>query len=156
MIKFSDIITRERIIISDGHCSKYEILGYMSEKFADCAEIDGKHKIFPDIIERESIFSTGIGAGVAIPHIHKPYISGVNAAFCVMRSPIDYNSMDEIPVSFIIMILTSGKEHEKYLGTVAKFANLLRSENMRNTLISATAENDIMKLLDDSEEFKEE
>ena len=56
--------------------------------------------------------------------------------------------MDAKAVNFVIMILTSGNEHERYLKVIAKFANLLKKSDIRARLLKSTEIFEIMAILE--------
>ena len=147
MIKFKEIMAENRILIIKRKLSKNELLKKMSSLYKSDPKISKPENILQDILAREEIISTGIGAGIAIPHIHKEYIEGVNCAFAVVKESIDFDSMDNIPINFAIMILTSGKEHKRYLQTVAKFAKLLKEKEVKSDLLSCNSPEEILNIL---------
>ena len=151
MESFKNMLDEKRILFLEGISDKNSVLASMSNLFETCDMVHSKNEILPDILARENIISTGIGAGIAIPHIHKDYIEGVNTAFCVLKNGIDFNSMDKSPVHFIIMILTSGKEHERYLKVIAKFANMLRKNDVRKSLMECSNVAEIINILNNED-----
>src|SRR4051794_24317627 len=48
--------------------------------------------------ERESIQSTGVGGGVAIPHGEIDRLDGLTGAVLLCPSPIDFDAIDNAPV----------------------------------------------------------
>lgn len=147
MENFSKLICSNRIRCFNDPLDKNSILKSMTELFNNCDAVHKKDSILPDIITREKIISTGIGAGIAIPHIHKDYIDGINVAFGILKHGVDFNSMDKVPVHFVIMILTSGQEHERYLHVIAKFANLLRKSDIKQRLLECNDVEDVINIL---------
>ncbi|MCD6186349.1 MAG: PTS sugar transporter subunit IIA [Deltaproteobacteria bacterium] len=71
--------------------------------------IKNKKELLATLIERESLASTGIGNGVAIPHPRTPLSEmHKNSAIitCFFEKPVDFGSIDNKPV-FIMFILLS-------------------------------------------------
>jgi mannitol/fructose-specific phosphotransferase system IIA component (Ntr-type) len=58
------------------------------------------------LIHRDELGPTGIGEGVAIPHVWHAGLHRVIAALAVSRKGINYPSLDRQPVHIILLILT--------------------------------------------------
>ena len=54
---------------------------------------------------REETMSTGIGFGIAIPHASCEHVSKVVAAFGRSREGIEFDSLDDAPVRFVVMFV---------------------------------------------------
>ena len=91
-----------------------------------------------DLLLREEIVSTGIGGGVALPHIHKEYISDIEVGVLFLKEGVDYNSLDSQPVNFLFFILTSGNCHQNYLRFVAKLTSIFRIRGEKEKLRQIT------------------
>ncbi len=152
MIEFTDLLPVKRVVLQENSISKDELLQNMVSLFVDSPDVLCKEKVLSDILERELIMSTGIGAGVAIPHIHTNYINGVIVAFAVSKVSIDFDSMDKVPVNFIIMVLTSEEVRDEYLHTVAKFASLLRNHHIRELLVGSHSPKEVIDIMLEYEE----
>jgi nitrogen PTS system EIIA component len=58
------------------------------------------------VINRDELGPTGIGEGVAIPHVWHAGLDRMVAALAVSRGGLDYPSLDGEPVHIIVLILT--------------------------------------------------
>ncbi len=58
------------------------------------------------LIRRDELGPTGIGEGVAIPHIWHAGLDRLVAALAVSRGGLDYPSLDGEPVHIVLLILT--------------------------------------------------
>ncbi len=58
------------------------------------------------LIRRDELGPTGIGEGVAIPHIWHAGLDRFIAALAVSRAGLDYSSLDGEPVHIVLLILT--------------------------------------------------
>ena len=73
--------------------------------------------------DRERLGSTGFGNGVAIPHGKLDGLAHVSAVFVRLERPIDYQSIDDLPVDLVFMLLSpvdAGAEHLKALAQVSR------------------------------------
>lgn len=71
-------------------------------------------KVDPDfllqvLLAREKMGSTGIGEGIAIPHVRNPVVLNGSKAIislCFLEHPIDFNSADGLPVTTLFTIIS--------------------------------------------------
>ena len=55
---------------------------------------------------REDSASTGIGRGIAVPHVCLPGLDQAYALFCTLDEPIDFDLIDNKPVDLNFTIVT--------------------------------------------------
>jgi len=81
--------------------------------------------LFDALMARERIGTTGIGGGVAIPHVKLPSAERVYAVLVRLENPIDYDAIDGAPVDLIFMLLAPSEskttQHLKVLAQVSRF-----------------------------------
>lgn len=73
--------------------------------------------------KREELGSTGIGGGVAIPHVKMEGLGSLAAAFGISRAGLDFRSVDGEPVRVVILVVrpeTGSEEHLQFLRWVAQ------------------------------------
>ena len=72
---------------------------------------------------REKIGSTGFGGGAAIPHGKIEGLSGVFGYFARLETPVDFQSIDNMPVDLVFLLLSppdAGADHLKALARVSR------------------------------------
>lgn len=97
-------------------------------------EVDREHLVA--ILEaREAMGSTGIGQGIAIPHVRNPILLHVDhpmVALFLLRHPVDFDSIDSQPVHAIFLVVSSSiPEHLRIL---AELGFALRDSRLRDLL----------------------
>ncbi len=94
---------------------------------------------------REAMGSTGIGDGIAIPHVRNPILLHVTAPFvtlCLLRDPVDFDAVDGRPVHALFTVIsTNVPGHLRILGQLG-FA--LHDEELRRLLIHRASGSDIL------------
>lgn len=96
--------------------------------------------------ERERKISTGIGSGVAIPHAFSDSIDTVVAAFARSHDGVDFESLDNAPVNFIILFIVPKKEYNMHLQTLAAIARMFNNCQVRQQLMQAQSAADILDI----------
>ncbi|HPO16957.1 MAG TPA: PTS sugar transporter subunit IIA [Candidatus Hydrogenedentes bacterium] len=106
------------------------------------------------VMARETVDSTGIGNGIAVPHAR---VSGLKSLMCAVgrhKAGIDFMSVDKKPVHLIFLVCYPPTQQTTYLNFVATIAKLLRSEENVKAMLRAPAEKDMFAVLEQiSESF---
>lgn len=93
--------------------------------------------IFDALYKREKLGSTGIGEGVAIPHTRILEITKSTGLLLRLKTPIDFESIDNRPVDIIFVLLTSEQEQSQHLNILACVARRLRSPKVLERMRAA-------------------
>jgi mannitol/fructose-specific phosphotransferase system IIA component (Ntr-type) len=96
--------------------------------------------------QREETMSTGIGFGIAIPHASSDRVTEVVAAFGRSSGGIEFDSLDNAPVKFVVLFVVPRDQFQMHLRTLAAIAKLLNDRTVRESLGSATEAKDILAI----------
>jgi PTS system nitrogen regulatory IIA component len=101
-----------------------------------------------DIFYREQLMSTGVGLGLAIPHVRfKGITMPVIAIGVKPRGIPDYQSIDDRPVTIVIMILVGENQHKEHIRLLAQIVAIFKNEETRNAVIAAASADEICSIL---------
>ncbi len=87
------------------------------------------------IMEREKMGSTGIGDGVAIPHIKTEDVDKIVGAFGISKKGIEFDSLDGQPVYLSFLLLTPQGEKNNHLQALAEISAFFKDNQSRNELM---------------------
>ncbi len=99
------------------------------------------------LVERERLSTTAIGNEVAIPHSRLAGLDHILVAVARKKAGLDFDALDKRPVKLIFVVLAPESEANIYLKTLAYLARLLSDEDVKNRLIKAASEKEILKIL---------
>lgn len=102
----------------------------------DEAVVDAK-KFVAHLIRREQESSTGIGKGVAVPHVHEGTIRRQLLAVGISRQGIPFNAVDGQPVHIVALLATPGKHQKQHMELLAALSRLLQHARVREALLAA-------------------
>ena len=94
---------------------------------------------------REAMGSTGIGDGIAIPHVRNPILLHVRrpmVALFLLDRPVDFESIDGRPVHAIFLVVSSSVP--SHLRILAELGLALRDSELRGLLQSRADDRDLM------------
>ncbi|XHR28663.1 MAG: PTS sugar transporter subunit IIA [Chthoniobacteraceae bacterium] len=103
---------------------------------------------------REETMSTGIGFGIAIPHASSDRVSEVVAAFGRSSSGIEFDSLDGLPVKFIVLFIVPKDQFQTHLRTLAAIAKFLNDRSVRDRLATAANPQEILSIFEASSPMK--
>ena len=109
-------------------------------------------KITRAIIRRENEASTGLGKGVAVPHIKLADVSAPVAAVGLSSEGIDFKSLDEQPVYSIILLLSPDDNTDNHLKAMECIFGHLQKDRFRSFLRQADTNEYIKDLLLEADE----
>ena len=89
------------------------------------------------VIKREKEASTGMGKGVAVPHVKTSAVKEVVAAIGCCGAGIDFSSLDKQPVYTVILLLSPTGNADSHLQVMECIFRNLQSEDFRRFLRQA-------------------
>jgi len=153
-MKFSDFICFEAIVpeleAKDRDGAILELVSALDaqKKLGGCS----CNEIVKMVISRENEGSTGMGKGVAMPHIKHPALKNVIATVGVSGNGIDFASLDKQPVHSIILLLSPSDDPDKHLQAIESVFKHLQKERFRKFLKQAENAEQIEELLKEADE----
>jgi nitrogen PTS system EIIA component len=103
--------------------------------------------------EREQLFSTGIGDGVALPHARNALVGLVDQPVIVFgrhSKGIPYGAIDGIPARlFFLLVAPTVTQH---LAVLARISRLLRDPKVRQDLLIAGSSSQALTVIREAEE----
>ena len=153
-MKFSDFICYEAVVpqltSSDRDTAITELVESLHRQGrfgdADC-EI-----ITKGVISREREASTGIGKGVAVPHVKNNAVKDVVATVGLCGTGIDFSALDKLPVYSIILLISPADNPDKHLQAMKKIFGHLQQEKFRKFLRQCQNAEQIKDLLTEADE----
>jgi mannitol/fructose-specific phosphotransferase system IIA component (Ntr-type) len=105
-----------------------------------------KPSVLAALKQREETMSTGIGFGIAIPHASSDCVTEVVAGFGRSKGGIEFDSLDNQPVHFIVLFIVPRDQFQTHLRTLAAIAKFLNDRTVREELGTAATAEDILKV----------
>jgi len=126
---------------------KFEAIEELARVFDGSGLCDDIDSLVNALKEREGIMSTGIGAGIAIPHAKIPGVKEMAFAIGISEKGIDFDSMDGHSVNLIILVIAGEKQHKDYLRLLSNIMAILKKEPIKEKIIKASNSEDILEIL---------
>ncbi len=113
------------------------VLAELAELLSTDPNVLDSRAFLEAIIAREKLGSTGVGLGVAIPHVKIPEVRDYAISVGRSRAGIDFDSHDAKPAHLIFMIAASETQTREFVKMLARVNRLLRFEANRTGLMEA-------------------
>jgi len=97
--------------------------------------------------EREILGSTGVGHGIALPHLSLKTLFEPVILFFRLKRPLEWEAIDKKPVKIIVFIFSPEKEREFYLKLLSHIADLLSNEKIISSLLKAKTKEEVFQYL---------
>ena len=132
------VLIPERVGIIDSN-DKESTLRQVIQLLATAPEVKDADELARGIFHREQLMSTGIGMGIAVPHVRLASVEKPTMAVGISAKGIrDYESLDDSPVHLIFMIAAGKDQHKQYLHLLSAVSRRLKDSHIRGQLINAT------------------
>ncbi len=152
-MKLSEILHKDAIVNELQSKDKQGVLKELSQAAAKVSQAT-HDEILGVLEERESLGSTGIGGGIAIPHGKLPDMDSVILGLGISRTGVEYDSLDNKPVHIFFVILTPEDSTGGHLKVLAQVSKLLKQEQFKTDLLQTRTSEDIFDIIcQQDEEF---
>ena len=97
---------------------------------------------------RETLGSTGVGRGIAIPHCRSTVVSRLRLAYGNHGAGLEYQAIDGQPVhDFFLIVAPPLEVSNQYLPVLGKIAQLAKEPDVPDRLAQLTSADDFFRLL---------
>ena len=103
--------------------------------------------VLPAVLERETVVSSWIAPGIAIPHARLPGLGGFSIGIGLSVDGVEYDSVDGKPVHLFILVLGDEGKPDEHIMLLAEIAKLLKDPEVRGGLLSATSADAVLKAI---------
>ena len=110
-----------------------------------------RKEVLEAVMVREETRSTGIGSGIAIPHGKCRAVKELIMAVGIARDPIDFESVDNKPVTIIILLVSPLDQTGPHIQALARISKLMLDTEFKSKLENAKNSEEAYELLSSRE-----
>ncbi len=146
-LSLEKFIRPERVLLLKG-TTKAEALRELIACMHSASEVKKPEALTDAVFHREALMSTGIGLGVAIPHVRLSSVTDIVMAVGVSRDGIaDYETLDAQPVHVVFLIAAGEKQHGEYLRLLSGISRRIKDESFRKSLLEVSTPESLFEVL---------
>ncbi|MEE8377501.1 MAG: PTS sugar transporter subunit IIA [Candidatus Aminicenantaceae bacterium] len=149
---FSELANHRLVFMRLEFTEKSDLLRYMIEKISilnSKFDLDGAHK---KLMSREAEDSSGLGNGVAVPHLFLDELDQTVIAIARIPKGIDFNAIDNKPVHLVCLILSHPEFFQSHLNLLAHFARKFQIPEFLDEILKAGSKKSILSRLFDGDD----
>lgn len=127
--------------------NKMEVIDEMIDILKQHQAIDDVQGFKEDVLDRESISSTGIGFGIGIPHAKSTHVTIPSLVFAKSKEGVPFDSFDGKDAHLFFLIAMPEDGTNAHLKVLAMLSRKLMHEDYREALFEAKTIEDTLALI---------
>jgi len=145
----NEIVKTEHIVSELKATNRWEAIDELVDNLVTNGAIakSDRDAVIDVVRTRENSMSTGIGYGIGIPHASTDLIENVVGALGRSKNGIDFEALDNQPVTLVVLFLVPRGQFQKHLHTLANIARQLHNSEFRAALENAEDADSIFQIL---------
>ena len=147
-MRLCDYISLNSIIEIEDTIDKDNAIAMLCKSVSEKYNLEYKY-IYENVMKRENKMTTGIGAGLALPHARLDKIDRFYLGALYAKNGIDFESLDGEKVKFVVLLLSPQNMVSEHILLISKISYFLTDEKGKNKLLTATSKEEIYELLKD-------
>ena len=153
-MKFSDFVCFEATVPELQAADRDGVIAELVASLEEAgvlARNKGK-KIVAEMIKRETEASTGLGKGVAMPHVKHDAVADVVAVIGQSSTGVDFLALDKQPVFSVVLMVSPLDNPDRHLQAIESVFKHLQQEKFRKFLRMCRSSEQIRDLLIEADE----
>ena len=142
-----DLVSEKVVKIPLQSKDKPDVLRELVQILKDAGEIGDYDTVLRAVQDREDKLSTGLQAGIAVPHAKTSAVSSLKLALGIAPQGIDFDSMDGLPTKLFFLLIASPDRSGPHVEALAEIAKLARSQAFCNALVNARSAGEVVELI---------
>ena len=149
-------LSKKAIVIDIKSTRKEDVIKEMVDLLIEAGDVEkrNRNKLIDALMSRETLGSTAIGQGIAIPHAKCDCVDKLVAAFGLSKKGVDFDSLDG-ELAYIFFLLVAPQDSAgPHLKALARISRLLKDKYFRDTLRVCIDEKSVIKIITQEDEKK--
>ncbi|MFC2160897.1 PTS sugar transporter subunit IIA [Acidobacteriota bacterium] len=151
-MKICDLLDETHIIFDLNPGSKEQVLTDFTMELKNRNLIRDEKAILKELLERESLGSTGLEKGIAVPHAFTEEVQEPFLALGIMRKGTDFEAVDQMPTYVLFFLLGNPAKPGIHLKILAHICRLVKETRFVDKVQKIKNPLEICELLEKEEE----
>jgi len=149
-VLLTELLSPDRVLLPLPAGDRQTAIAVLTRRLAELANAR-YDAVLDAVLERESVQSTGIGFGVAIPHGRCAAVQELSMVAGVSARPVPFDAIDGEPVRLFFLIVGPEASAGLHVKLLSRIARLVRRDSVRQQLVEATTADAFYHVLLDAE-----
>ena len=150
-MRLSELLNEQSISLSLSARDKESCIKELVQLLEAAHGVNTKGEILSKVLQRESMMSTGIGNGVAIPHGKTRLLDHLVTACAVAPAGVEFDTMDGEPATLFILLVSPESLRGPHVKALANVSRLLKEESVRAALRQSASPRQFLEVLREAE-----
>jgi len=151
-MKLSSLLTPSLVKINLTAEDKPSVIEELVQFLVDQNSMENMDILLEKVNTREKKMTTGIGAGIAVPHAKSSLVDKMLLVCGISQKGIDFESVDKRPVNLFFLIISPSNVTGPHIQTLANISRITSSEELGQALINAPNAESFLDILTKGEE----
>lgn len=146
-MKLSEILPESAIRLAVGGQDKWQLIEHLCDALVESGQLPAEVRggVLEALVSREKSMSTGMEAGIAIPHTSVDLVHETAVALGIAPEGMDFEAIDGRPTQLVILLVNPSERTKTHIRTLAEIARLLSSSELRAALTGAETPADALE-----------
>jgi mannitol/fructose-specific phosphotransferase system IIA component (Ntr-type) len=149
------LLTEKTIKVALESDEKESAVAELLELLVVAGDVSDRDGAYDAVMDRESKATTGIGAGVGVPHAKHESIEHLCLALGLAPQGVEFDAIDGEPVTLIFLILAEPDNPGPHVQTLAQVARLCQTPGFTRQLQNAGSADEALRIIAEFEEAQE-
>lgn len=150
-MKLSHLLTPSLIKVGIENNSKEQIIQELINIVVEEGLVTDADQAFMDVMARELQQSTGLEAGIAVPHGKSSAVSELVGALAISKEGIDFASLDGEPSHLFFLLIAPPSMSGPHVRALANIAKFSQNARYRNMLTEAATQEEAFQIIKQAE-----
>ncbi|OYD16676.1 hypothetical protein CH330_02130 [candidate division WOR-3 bacterium JGI_Cruoil_03_51_56] len=137
MIKLTKFLHPELAFDCPVITNQKAVFQFVARRLAEQRLINNQEVLVEEFMKREQQGSTGVGHGIALPHVATEAVNQIVVAVVRLNQPMEWDAVDGKPVHLLVMIIAPPDQRKLYLQVLAEVARSLNQPTIRDKVLKA-------------------
>lgn len=145
-----ELLPPEAVRVDVPCTDKASVLRALAHQAARRADLD-EERVLESLARRESLGTTGLGGGIALPHARIEGLAAPIACFARLARPVPFDAPDLAPVDLVFLFLAPEEPPSDLLRSLAQIGALMRRRDVPDRLRGADDPETVVRVLEDAQ-----
>jgi len=146
-MNISDYIQKDTVSVNLRGRTAEGVITEIVEQLCKKRRIKDKKKALTNLLKRESMGTTAVGNGIAMPHARVIELKQPVIFVGIHRHGVDFSSLDGKPAHLVVLFLTPLLESELHLKVLSKIASLLDKKILLEQIMRCSSNDELFRVL---------
>lgn len=149
--RITEILKPECVKVPLAATEKHAAIDELADYMAEVGVIQDSSALKAAVWERETIRTTGIGQGIAIPHGKFDGCGELKMAIGKPVEPIEFQAIDNQPVAIIFMLASPLDQTGPHVQALSKICTMLLEDELREAMLASGDPVEVYQMIADFE-----